>query len=144
MKVVELMRPDVRTIGVKDMLVDAMVALRDAGVSALPVLDESWKPIAVVTNQDVIAASLKGRNNDCGRGPDQIPIPEVMSPWPPVVDPETPVADAARMMSYLDMKRVFVVDQDRVVGVLSQTDIVDALATARLEATGWAENRSDP
>jgi CBS domain-containing protein len=62
----------------------------------------------------------------------------------PVVDPETLVADAARMMSYLDMKRVFVVDQDRVVGVLSQTDIVDALATARLEATGWAENRSDP
>ena len=29
------------------------------------------------------------------------------------------------MMSYLDMKRVFVVDPDRVVGVLSQTDIVD-------------------
>ena len=80
MNVVELMRPDVKTIGVKDMLVDAMVALRDAGVSALPVLDENCKPIAVVTNQDVIAASLKGRNNDCGRGSDQIPIPEVMSP----------------------------------------------------------------
>jgi CBS domain-containing protein len=44
MRVVELMRPDVKTIGVKDMLVDAMVALRDAGISALPVLDENWKP----------------------------------------------------------------------------------------------------
>jgi CBS domain-containing protein len=104
--------------------------ISNAGISALPILDETWKPIAVVTDQDVIAANLKGLNTDCGRGPDQIPLPEVMSPWPPVVDPDTLVADAARMMSYLDIKRVFVVDQDKVVGVLSQADIVDALATA--------------
>jgi CBS domain-containing protein len=56
----------------------------------------------------------------------------IMSPWPPAVAADTPVAEAARTMLYLDLKRVFVVDDGDLVGVLSQADIADAVAVARL------------
>jgi CBS domain-containing protein len=63
-----------------------------------------------------------------------IPIVEFMAPWPPAVEPNTAVSNAARMMSYLDLKRLFVVEGDTLLGVVSQTDIVDALATAKYAA----------
>jgi CBS domain-containing protein len=128
MVVAELMRNKVRTVGISDTLVDAIAAMLDAQVSALPVLDTHGKPVGVVTSREILRASLYGGGS---RGPDLIPIEEFIAPWPPAVDPDTAVDEAARMMSYLDLKRLFVVDGEALVGVVSQTDIVDAVATAR-------------
>jgi len=132
MKVAELMKTEVKTIASDAVLADAIALMLDANVSALPVLDGDQRPIGVVTHRDILAASL-GRNGHAGtpRGPALIEVTEVMSPWPPSVEPDTSVSDAAKMMSYLDLKRVFVVDGGAVVGVFSQTDVVDALATTR-------------
>jgi CBS domain-containing protein len=130
MKVAELMKTEVKTIASDAVLAHAIVLMLDAEVSALPVLDQNRRPIGVVTHRAILAASLERDEYGTGlRGPDQIGVTEVMSPWPPWVDPETSVSDAAKMMSYLDLKRVFVVDRSAVVGVFSQTDVVDALAT---------------
>ncbi|HET8837030.1 MAG TPA: CBS domain-containing protein [Gemmatimonadales bacterium] len=129
MKVVELMKTGVKSIPHDAVLADAIAMMLDAEISALPVLDQEERPIGVVTHQDVLAACLHSAGNDGLRGPDRIGVTEAMSPWPPWVDPETSVSDAAKMMSYLDLKRVFVVDQSAVVGVFSQTDVVDALST---------------
>jgi CBS domain-containing protein len=130
MKVAELMKTEVKTVASDAALADAIALMLDAEVSALPVLDRDQRPIGVVTHRDILTASLGREGHGDGiRGPDQIEVTEVMSPWPPWVDPDTSVTDAAKMMSYLDLKRVFVVDQSAVVGVFSQTDVVDALAT---------------
>lgn len=132
MVVEEMMRRNVKAVKLSDTLADVVAAMLDAEVSALPVLDEREKPVGVVTNREILSASLGGGEPKSGsRSPDMIPIAEFMAPWPPTVEPDRPVTDAARMMSYLDLKRLFVVDGDTVVGVLSQTDIVDSLATAR-------------
>jgi len=132
MVVADLMRKNVRTIDVSDTLADAVAAMLDAEVSALPVLNEYGQPVAIVTNREILAATLGGAAREGGpRSPDMIPVLESMAPWPPTVEPDTAVNDAARMMSYLDLKRLFVAEGDMLVGVLSQTDIVDAVATAR-------------
>ena len=130
MKVAELMKTDVKTIASDTVLADAITVMLEAEVSALPVVDPDQKPIGVLTHRDILAASLGSEGPGNGfRGPDLIQVSEVMSAWPPWVDPDTSVSDAAKMMSYLDLKRVFVVDRTSVVGVFSQTDVVDALAT---------------
>lgn len=132
MVVADLMRKNVRTIDVSDTLADAVAAMLDAEVSALPVVNEYGKPVAIVTNREILAATLGGAAREGGpRGPDMIPVLDFMAPWPSTVEPDAAVNDAARMMSYLDLKRLFVVEGDTLVGVLSQTDIVDALATAK-------------
>jgi CBS domain-containing protein len=120
----------VKTIASDAVLADAIAVMLDANVSALPVLDQDRRPVGMVTLRDILATSLGREGHGDGlRGPDLIEVAEVMSPWPPWVDPDTSVSDAAKMMSYLDLKRVFVVDRSTVVGVFSQTDVVDALAT---------------
>jgi CBS domain-containing protein len=130
MKVAELMKTDVKTIASDAVLADAIVLMLDADVSALPVLNWEQRPIGVVTQRDILVASLeRDEQGDELRGPDRIAVTDAMSAWPPWVDPETSVSDAAKMMSYLDLKRVFVMDRCTVVGVFSQTDVVDTLAT---------------
>ena len=71
--------------------------------------------------------STRGSARRSGRAASQS-----MSPWPPAVAPESLATEAARLMTYLNLKRVFVVDGDALVGVLSQGDITDAVAAAKL------------
>ncbi len=48
------------------------------------------------------------------------------------VEPDEDVDEAVRIMFYLDVHRLFVVEHGELVGVLSQSDIVRALATAKI------------
>ena len=57
---------------------------------------------------------------------------EIMAPWPVTVAPDTEVRDAARQMLYLEVQRLFVEERGALVGVISQTDIVGAVATQRV------------
>jgi CBS domain-containing protein len=59
-------------------------------------------------------------------------VRDIMTPHPLTVSPDTEVREAAQQMLYADVHRLFVVDGDRVVGVISTTDIMRAIATGRL------------
>ena len=61
---------------------------------------------------------------------------EIMEPWPPTTSPEAEVRGAAQDMLRHATQRLFVEQGGALVGVLSQTDIVAALAAGRLAAVG--------
>lgn len=132
MKVAELMQTDLKTIRAGATVADAIAALVHRQVSALPVVDERRQPIGVVTNDDVLRTALERDPEGPGWAPELTSVTAIMSPWPPSVLADDGVAEAARLMLYLDLKRVFVVDHGAVVGVLSQSDVTGAVATARL------------
>ena len=132
MRVTEAMRTDLRTIPSDAMVSEAIAALVEARISSLPVMNGE-RPIGVVSQQDVLRAAMESDSDGRPRWvAERTPVVAIMSPWPPAVAADTPVAEAARTMLYLDLKRVFVVDQGALVGVLSQADIADAVATARI------------
>jgi CBS domain-containing protein len=109
---------------------DAMATLLQTSLSAMPVLDQKERPIGVVSNQDVLRATVVSDLQPWA--PDLTPVVEVMSPWPPSVVTDDSVSEAARLMLYLDLKRVFVIEGGAVVGVLSHSDINAAVATAKM------------
>lgn len=132
MKVAEVMRTDLKTIRSSAMVSEAIATLVDAGISSLPVMDAEV-PIGVVSQQDVLRAAMESDAEGRPRwAAGRTPVVAIMSPWPPAVTADTRLAEAARTMLYLDLKRVFVVDDGTVVGVISQADIANAVATARL------------
>jgi CBS domain-containing protein len=132
MRVAEVMRTDLRTIRPGALVSEAITALVEARISSLPVLDDE-RPIGVVSQQDVLRAAMESDAEGRPRwATERTPVVAIMSPWPPAVTADTRVADAARTMLYLDLKRVFVMDDGALVGVISQADIADAVATARL------------
>ncbi len=133
MRVAELMQPNLKTISADATVGDAVAALTDARVSALPVLDRYGRAVGVLSTREVLKAehAMKSpRARD--RLFDETLVLEIMAPWPVTISPDADVRDAAREMLYLEVQRLFVEEKGVMVGVISQTDIVGAVATAKV------------
>ena len=133
MKVAQLMRTELKTISADATVADAVAALAEAGVSALPVLDRYGRAVGVLSTREVLKAEhglRSARARD--RLFDDTLALEIMAPWPATVAPDVDVREAARQMLYLEVQRLFVEDKGALVGVISQTDVVGAVATAKV------------
>ncbi len=133
MKVADLMQTDVKTVDLDATVGDAITTLADAHVSALPVTDSRGRIVGVVSTTDILTTLSETSEPDAReRLFEETPVREMMTPRSRVIAPDADVLDAAREMLYLDVHRLFVEEHGRLVGVISQTDIVAAVATAKL------------
>ena len=133
MKVAELMRTNLQTISTEATIADAVVVFTEAQVSALPVIDRLGRAVGVVSTREILKAEstcesplMRERLFERGR------VLEIMTPWPVTIDPDLDVRQAAQEMLYLNVQRLFVEYDGALVGVISQTDIVGAVATAKV------------
>lgn len=133
MQVAELMQRNLKSIRSEANVGEAVLTLADSHVSGLPVLDGAGRMIGVISSSDVLAAEAEAEDAD-GRQMllENTPVREIMTRRPYTVGPGTDVREAARQMLYGDVHRLFVTDGDRVVGVISTTDIVRAVARGQL------------
>lgn len=133
MKVAELMQTSLKTISTEATIQEAVDALAQAQVSALPVLDRYDRAVGILSTRDVLKAeSGCATPAERERLFEETAVLEVMAPWPVTIGPDADVRDAAREMLYLEVQRLFVEYEGALVGVISQTDIVTAVATAKL------------
>lgn len=133
MKIAELMQTSLKTISTEATIADAVAVFTDAQVSALPVIDRLGRAVGVVSTREILQAestceSAAERERLFGR----TRILEIMTPWPATVEPDLDVRQAAQEMLYLNVQRLFVEYDGALVGVISQTDIVGAVATAKV------------
>ncbi|HET9950073.1 MAG TPA: CBS domain-containing protein [Longimicrobiales bacterium] len=133
MRVADLMRTDVYSVPADAPVRDAVTMMADAHVSGLPVVDGAGKVIGVITATDVLQAEAELEG---GRAREQLftdtAVRELMSSPPHLLAPDDDVRAAAQSMLYAEVRRLFVAEEGELVGVISQTDIVDALANGRL------------
>ena len=133
MKVAEIMRTSLKTLRAEATVADAVAALTEAQVSALPVLDGHGRAVGVCSTRDVLVAesrcaSAKGRE----RLFEHALVLEIMTPWPATVRPDEDVRAVAQRMLDGKVQRFFVQNHGSLVGVISQTDIVAAVAATRV------------
>lgn len=133
MLVSEIMRTALRTIGSDATVADAVDVLADSGVSALPVLDRLGRAVGICSIRDILEAEAKC-HTEASREHlfEQTLVLEVMTPWPETARPDEDVRAVAKRMLAGKVKRLFVEDRGALVGVISQTDIVAAVAAARV------------
>ena len=133
MRVAELMHTNLRTVDPDATIAEAVTILADGHVSGLPVVDGRSRLLGVISAADVVAAVAEAETPQAReRLFDVTPVREIMTARAQVVTPGTDVAEAARTMLYLEVHRLFVVDGSELVGVISQSDISGAVATAKL------------
>lgn len=133
MKVADLMVPDVKTVSEHTTIADAVVILAESHVHALPVVDTRGRLLGVVSTTDVLEAAAEAASPEEREDLFQrTPVRDIMTPKPRTVRPDDDVKDAAQHMLYLDVHRLFVEVDGALVGVLSQSDIVRAVATAKI------------
>jgi CBS domain-containing protein len=133
MLVRELMHQNVITVNLDTSINDAVVTLTDAHISALPVVDGGGRMVGVVSSSDILTSEAEA-NDAVEREAlfEQMMVRDIMTRRPLTVAPDTEVREAAQQMLYADVHRLFVTAGDEVVGVISTTDIVRAVAAGNL------------
>jgi predicted transcriptional regulator len=112
---------------------ELVAVLAAAKVTGLPVVDARERVIGVVSSTDLIAAQA-GMRCTAERETlmEQAPVREIMTPKPLMIESTAQVHEAARHMLYAEVRRLFVEEHGVLVGVISHTDIVRAVATGKL------------
>jgi CBS domain-containing protein len=133
MRVSELMQRAVKTVAPDAAIGEAIVTLSDSHISALPVVDGTGRMLGVVSSTDILTSEAEAQDANAREGLfDDTSVSEIMTVRPLTVSPDSHVREAAQQMLYADIHRLFVVDGDRVVGVISTSDIMRAVATGQL------------
>lgn len=133
MKVAELMTTDVTTVRDDMTVAEAVVILADAHVSGVPVVNTKGRLVGVLSTSDVLQAA-----SECASALERERlfagslVREIMTTQPKTIGPDDDVKQAAQEMLYLDVHRLFVEYEGELVGVISQSDIVGAVATAKI------------
>jgi CBS domain-containing protein len=157
MKARDVMTTAVSSVGPDTPMSEIAKILRDRGISAVPVVDESGTPIGMVSEGDLIGRDEADRearrdwwlallaeggtlNADFlanirsleRRARDVMTAPVVM------VEAKTDLREVARLLTTHRIKRVPVLGDGRIVGIVSRADLVRAFAEARQEPTSSA------
>lgn len=134
MRVRDLMSKSVVTITPEESAALAARLLSRHELGALPVCAADGTLAGIVTDRDIVTRCVAA-----GEEPGRVPVRDIMSPAPSVITPETPISDAAQLMAQRQVRRLPVVEQGHVVGMLSLGD----LARSRRTDTEAAEALSD-
>lgn len=147
----DLMTAGVLTISATATLAEASRLLGERQVSGAPVVDEDGRPIGVISRTDLVQGweraaaarrrafyqaaagepvSLPGENVDAELG--GRPVSEVMMPVVFGVQQGDSLRKAAALMSAEGIHRLIVLDGQSIVGLLSASDFVAAIASGKL------------
>ncbi len=130
------MTRDVRTLGRNDSLSIADDVMRLERIRHLPVLDDSGESVVgVVSQRDLfrgaLARALGYGEHAQGKLLGQLVVKEVMTNDPVTVGPEEPLDQAARTMLDAKIGCLPVIEDGRLVGILTEADFVEAFSRGR-------------
>ena len=142
----EIMTRRVFTVRRDSSLQDAVAALLEHGVGGMPVVDESGRPVAMLSESDLLRRTELGTQRRRPRwlefliGPGKLAadyththgrsVADVMSERLYTVAPDTPVLEVVQLMERHRVKRLPVLEDGRLVGIISRANLLRALALA--------------
>lgn len=133
MLVREAMTTRVVTVTPATDLRTAAALLAEHRITSMPVVDEHGGLVGLVSEADVLRDSLIPDQRahlllvPVREGPEATYVGQVMTPLPVTVRPDSDLADAVRIMTDTVVKSLPVVQEGRLVGVVSRADVVRQL-----------------
>jgi CBS domain-containing protein len=133
MRVSDLMQSNLVTIPSDSLVSEAIISLADAHVTGLPVVDANQHLVGVLSTSDILTA-LAEHTPEGEPGPlfEDMVVRDLMTPKPMTIEPQAEVKQAAQQMLYANVHRLFVEKEGELLGVISQSDVVRAVANARV------------
>jgi CBS domain-containing protein len=132
----EAMTPNVRSAAPTQSLADAAQMMRDEDVGSLPVV-EADRLIGILTDRDIVVRAVAERVD-----PQSAKIGDVASKEVVTVEPEQDLDDALELMARHRVRRLPVVEDDRLIGMLAQADV--AFEAKEKDAGEMLEEISQP
>jgi CBS domain-containing protein len=98
-------------------VVDAAKRMIQEQKGPLPIVEDE-RPVAIVTDRDIVAHVVAE-----GRDPRSITADDVASHELVTIGPEQDIDEARRLMDEYQLDRILVVEDDRLVGIISEADV---------------------
>jgi CBS domain-containing protein len=156
MNVAALMSTNIVSVLPSTTLADAVRIMIANRVSGLPVLESDGRLVGMITEGDLLRRTELESE---GKQPSWLKVflmparvaadyvathgrhvSEVMTPNPIAISPTTDLAEVARLMLHKHVKRLPVLEAGRMVGIISRSDVLRALARKLVEVP---EERTD-
>jgi CBS domain-containing protein len=119
----DIMAKNVKTVRTDDSVHDAVVKMNKFDVGSVIVTSNN-RPVGIITSKNVLVRIVEPRL-DAG----VVRAKDIMSSPLITIDASAPIEEAAKLMAQRHIKKLAVVEGDKVVGVLSTSDIVRANPT---------------
>jgi CBS domain-containing protein len=159
MKAIDVMVKDVITVGPDTSVAEAAKLMADHDISALPVVDGDGRLVGIVSEADLIHREEIGTDIHHPWWVEAITpaaklaaefakshgkrVEELMSEHVITASEETPLAEVAATLERNRIKRIPVVRDGKVIGIVSRANLIQALASAVvMPANGSEQSRS--
>jgi CBS domain-containing protein len=106
------------TISRSNSVVEAARLMESADVGSVPVVD-GGTPVGIVTDRDIAIRVVAQ-----GRDPGRTEVGDIATDQPYYVHPDQDLDEALELMAYRKVRRLPVVDDGQLVGMLAQADVV--------------------
>jgi len=121
----DLMTKNVVTIDANKTVVEAAALMSEKDIGDLIVMDDNT-PVGIVTERDFVRRVLaEGKSTDSK-------VSEVMTRPLKVIDPEAPIKEAARRMVNKRIRRLPVIKDNKLVGIITAADFARHLSKKTL------------
>jgi CBS domain-containing protein len=127
MNIRDVMTPNPRTVSPQDSIQSAARIMRDADTGAVPVVDNG-RPVGIITDRDIVVRAV------ADGGQVSRPVGDIVTSSVVVATPEMSTREASELMSEHQVRRLPVVENERLVGIVSIGDL--AVKEGRDSRTG--------
>ena len=138
MKVKECMSSDVCSCCPTDTVSDVAKKMCEKHVGCMPVCDENQNIVGLVTDRDIILRSIA-----CDKDVKQTPISEIMTTSVCCCNTDADISEAEKLMSDLQIRRIPVVENNKIVGILTIGDLANDKNVSQQEVADTVENICD-
>ncbi|MEU6483844.1 CBS domain-containing protein [Streptomyces sp. NPDC046887] len=106
--------------------------MRELNVGALPVADENERLCGILTDRDIVVGCVAA-----GHDPARITAGDLAKGTPRWIAADADVDEVLQMMKEHRIRRLPVIENKRLIGMISEADIARHLSDAQI--AGWAE-----
>jgi CBS domain-containing protein len=132
MAIRDMMKRSPVIISPKATVQDAAKEMKGEGIGSLIVID-SGKPMGIITESDILKKVVAE-----GLDSSKILVDDIMTSAIITVKPDTTIEEAIKIMGELGIRRLPVVENDRLVGMTTQKDILQVSPMLLEVAREWA------
>ncbi|MET0212229.1 MAG: CBS domain-containing protein [Vicinamibacterales bacterium] len=116
MNIRDVMTPNPRTVSPQDSIQNVARIMRDEDTGVVPVVDNG-KPVGVITDRDIVVRAV-AEGGQLNR-----PVRDIVTNELVAATPDMSVSEATELMSAHQVRRLPVVENNRLVGIVSIGDI---------------------
>jgi len=156
MRAHEIMSQRVVTVRPEAPIADAVKVMLAHHISGLPVVDSCGKLVGILCESDFLRRAEIGTEHERNRllsillGAERVAgefvkehgrrVEQVMTPEPVTISERSPLSEVADLMQRRHLNHIPVMREDRIVGIITRSDFLSAVAGPLTSASGYSES----